>query len=227
MVNIYQNEDPNSVHNRLLKLRNRAKDILCSHYLREKIKNKNFTIISNNCVGGWIYRKLALPYTTPTIGMFFFSDDYINFLEKFEYYIKSPLDFIKCSKHQEVNVALKKQSYPVGLLGEKIEIQFIHFKDEKEVLEKWNRRVKRINFDNLFIIYSDRDNFKEEFLDRFDKLQFHHKIFFSSKPRNSSCVVFIKDFEKDPYVGQFYNREYEKYIDIIKWLNGEENFLRY
>ena len=37
----------------------------------EKLLNKKFTIISNNCWGGWVYREFAVPYQTPTIGLFF------------------------------------------------------------------------------------------------------------------------------------------------------------
>ena len=120
----------------------------------------------------------------------------------------------------------KKKKYPVGLLGDEIEIQFIHSTTEDEVAEKWKRRTERIAFDNLFIIYSDRDDFHEEFLQRFEKLPFQHKIFFSSKPRKSKFVVFIRDFEKEAQVGPSYNREYEKYIDVIKWINGENIFLK-
>lgn len=219
-------EDANNLNNTLAKFKHKAKDKIFSSYSRRKIKNKNFTIISNNCVAGWIYRKIGLPYTTPTIGLFFFSEDYIKFLENFNYYISLPLKFINSSRHPEANEALKKKKYPVGLLGDEIEIQFIHSTTEDEVAEKWKRRTERIAFDNLFIIYSDRDDFHEEFLQRFEKLPFQHKIFFSSKPRKSKFVVFIRDFEKEAQVGPSYNREYEKYIDVIKWINGENIFLK-
>jgi uncharacterized protein (DUF1919 family) len=201
-------------------------DKLLSGYRRKKIKNKNFTIISNNCVAGFIYKKLGMQYKTPTIGMFFFSDDYIRFLENFEYYIKSPLKFIKTSKHPEANKALKVQSYPIGLLGEDVEIQFIHYETEEDASEKWQRRVERIALNNLFIIWSDRDNFRPEFIQRYKKLTFPNKIFFSSKPSELDFVVFIKDYNGESQVGEFFDREYEKYFDIIKWLNGETDFIK-
>ena len=61
---------------------------------KAKIINKDFSIISNNCYAGIVYQYLGLKYNTPTIGLFFFSDEYIKFLEKFNYYIKQELTFI-------------------------------------------------------------------------------------------------------------------------------------
>ncbi len=227
MVKTSQIEKLNAIHYRMLNLKHKVSNKILSSYWRRKVKNKNFTIISNNCIAGWIYQKLGLPYMTPTIGLFFFSDDYIKFLENFEYYVKSSLNFTKTSKHPEANEALKVQPYPVGLLGDDVEIQFIHFRNEEEAAEKWKRRVERISFDNLFIIYSDRDKFREEFLHRYEKLPFQHKIFFSSKPReNSGLVVFVRDYEGESQVGESRNCEYEKYFDVIKWLNGEKIFLK-
>jgi uncharacterized protein (DUF1919 family) len=127
------------------------------------------------------------------------------------------------SKHPEVNALLKTQRYPIGVFGDDVEIQFNHYKDEIEAAEKWERRSKRINFSNLFFMYSDRFGFRGEFLDRYEKLAFKHKIFFSSKPRgHPGLVVFIEDFEGESQVrGSAIDREYEKYFDLIKWLNGE------
>ncbi len=196
-------------------------------YERVKIKNKDFTIIGNNCVAAWIYKKIGLPYSTPTVGLFFFSDDYIKFLENFECYIKQPLKFVKASKHPEANLNLNAKRYPIGVLGDDVEIHFLHYRDEHEAANKWTERTKRINLQNLFFIYSDRDGFKEEYLVRYEKLPFENKIFLSSKPRKEhDWIVFIRDYAGEPEVGKFDNREYEKYIDVIKWLNGEKNFLK-
>lgn len=46
---------------------------------RRKLKNTEFTIISNNCWGGFIYQKYGLKYQSPTIGLFFMGKDYIKF----------------------------------------------------------------------------------------------------------------------------------------------------
>jgi uncharacterized protein (DUF1919 family) len=180
----------------------------------QKIKNKDFSIICNSCLAGGIYHKLGSQYTTPTVGLFFLSEDYIKFLENFEYYIGLSPTFQHDSKH----------NHPVGILDD-IEIHFLHYKTEQEVEEKWNRRKERINFNNLFFIYSDGDEmgFQEEYFERYAKLPFERKLFFSGKPRKSSpdCTVIIRD-----WFDATRSRKYEKYIDIIKWLNKEKDFVK-
>jgi uncharacterized protein (DUF1919 family) len=205
-----------------------SRNKIFAHYYRSKLKNKGFSIICNNCVAGLIYQKFGLPYLTPTVGLFFYSDDYIKFLENFEHYIRQPVKFAAVSKHPESSVLLKRRRYPVGLLGNDVEIHFMHYKTPEEALEKWNRRKERIDFNNLFFIYSDRDNFHEEFLQTYEKLPFTHKIFLSSKPHgNKDLVVFVKDYEKESQVGESeHNGKYQKYIDIVKWLNGEPDYIK-
>lgn len=205
---------------------------------RSKLKNKIFSIICNDCVAGGIYHRLGLQYTTPTVGLFFFSEDYIKLLENFKCYITQPLQFKETSAHSRANELRKNMScgpYPIGLLGNDVEIQFLHYKDEAEAADKWNRRVKRINFENLFFIYSDSDaeGVSDELLLRYQNLPSsfkgwkENKIFFSATPRNFNNIIFVRDYEKATHVGNSTrNRKYEKYIDIIKWLNGEQDFLK-
>jgi len=200
-----------------------------SRFQRSKLKNKDFSIICNNCIAGGIYRKLGLKYITPTVGLFFFSSDYLKFLENFEYFLKQPLTFKETSLHPEANELRKRIHYPIGVLGGEVEIQFLHYKDEAEVVDKWTRRTKRINFDNLFFIYSDaEEDFKEDLLVKYQMLPFENKIFFSSKPlRDFDCLVFIEEYRNALHVGDSTrNRMYEKHIDIIKWLNHQKDFLK-
>ena len=136
-----------------------------SRFYRSKLTDTDFSIICNNCVGGLIYQKFGLPYLTPTVGLFFYSEDYIKFMSNFEEIVHQPLKFVAISKYQQSVVTQKKRSYPIGVIGDNIEIHFMHYKTSEEALEKWNRRKKRLNFNNLFFIYSDRDNFREEYLE--------------------------------------------------------------
>lgn len=48
---------------------------------QKKLLGKDFTIISNNCWGGMIYESYNLPKNSPTVGLFFFAEDYIRFLK--------------------------------------------------------------------------------------------------------------------------------------------------
>ena len=197
---------------------------------RTRLKNKDFTVICNNCFAAMaIYQRLGLRYNTPTVGLFFYAEDYIRFLEGFNEYVNEPLRFKKESRHLRTQDFFRKfHKYPIGVLGNDIEIHFNHYKNEEEAEEKWSRRIARINFENLFFVFSDRDEFQPQYLRRFEILPYENKIFFSCKPWPAAkSVVFVKDYECDSQVGDaFRERVYEKYVDIVKWLNDGNIFQR-
>jgi uncharacterized protein (DUF1919 family) len=209
----------------------RIKDRIFSAFEGSKLKNKNFSILGNNCVLIGIYHKFGLPFSSPTIGLFFFPEDYIKFLENLNWYLKQPIQFSHTTKHISA-LKLRKainRNYPIGILGD-IEIHFMHYTTQEEALEKWNRRLLRINYNNLFILFSDSEpeEYREELLERFERLPFEHKIFFSSKPNDKyKSVVFVEDYAGAVSVNDLTcNRKYEKYIDLVKWLNGEKDFIK-
>lgn len=76
-----------------------------SSFRRKKLNIKNPTIISNNCWAGIVSQYLGIKYYTPTIGLYFFAEEYIKFLERFDYYIKQDLKIIetKDSRYYEKN----------------------------------------------------------------------------------------------------------------------------
>lgn len=116
---------------------------------RAELKQTDFTIISNNCWGGMIYESYDLPKETPTVGMFFMASDYIRFLQRLKEYITGGhLTFINPQDSkwkEEVSGDKRFGSYPVGVLklddtDTGVEIFFLHYKDQQQAREKWQRR---------------------------------------------------------------------------------------
>lgn len=192
---------------------------------RWSIKNRNFTIISQNCWGGHIYEELGLQYNTPFVGLFIYAPCYLKLLQNLNYYIKSNITFIKASKYNEANEWRKKENnyYPIGLLGNDIEIHFLHYKSEKEAFEKWYRRLERMNMKNLFIYSSDRDLMTESLLMKFDSLYFVNKLCFTAKQYpHIRSAVWLKYYKDQPYIGDIYDnpKAYKNSFDVAKWLNS-------
>ena len=78
------------MHSNLIKLK-----IKIMKYINKLgLKNKDFTIVSNNCWGGFVYQKFGLEYKTPFIGLFIFTPDYIELLKNFKELIFKELKFI-------------------------------------------------------------------------------------------------------------------------------------
>lgn len=196
-----------------------------ANYRREhKLLNKDFTIISNNCWGGFVYQEYNLPYNTPTIGLLFFADDYIRFVSNLKHYIDVPLSFIKVeeSKHYKRLVktdACRYMPYPIGKIDD-VEIVFLHYKSEQEAKEKWDRRKSRINWNNLLIKFNDQNDCTEEDIAKFNQLDYKNKICFTAKryPQYSSCIQLPK-YEGKPFVKDD-TRCYKSQIDITKTLNA-------
>ena len=117
-------------------LKNKLKPIvypIINFIPRRRLKNKNFTIICDNCWAGKVYQELGLPYQTPFVGMFVFSPDYIKMLKNLKHYLSGniPLKFVKESKYiKDIDNA-----YPLALLDD-IELHFLHYADEEEATQK-------------------------------------------------------------------------------------------
>lgn len=169
---------------------------ICKQRRKNLISPNDFSIISNNCWGGLVYQYFGLPYNSPTIGLFFMDDDYIKFLEKFDYYISQPLKFITIEesryKQKLQSESTAKMSYPIALLDD-VEIHFLHYKSTTEAKEKWNRRLKRINRNRILVKMSQRSLNSDDILDRFEALPFKNKICFTEHKRKNPIFITIPE----------------------------------
>lgn len=184
--------------------------------------NRKFSIISNNCWGGLVYQYFGLPYTSPTIGLFFMDDDYIKFLECLDYYIEQPLKFISIEKSRYKrklqSESTMKVNYPIALLDD-IEVHFLHYKSEKEAKEKWNKRVKRLNRDRLLIKMSQRFLDSQEILDRFESLPFKNKICFTEHKRENPIFITIPKLHLLNIQGGDETPFVVEKVDLVKMIN--------
>lgn len=159
-----------------------------ANHRKKQLKSTDFTIISNNCWGGMIYESYNLPKESPTVGMFFMAKDFIEFLSDLKGYINGKLTFINPeeSRWKDASQVLGEGfgTYPVGVLSNgknTIELFFLHYHSEKEAREKWERRIKRINWDKLLVKFNDQNGCTETDVENFMKLPFKNKLFFTCK----------------------------------------------
>lgn len=146
-------------------------------YNKKRIKNRDFTIISNNCWAGKAYQYLDMPYLTPTVGLYFFAEDYLKFISNLHYYLSLELQFIDArqSKYSNTLAQRKQLDIPIGILDD-VEIVFLHYKSKEEAKSKWNRRKERINFDNVIFKFSNMNLCNEEVMKTYDGLPFNNKF---------------------------------------------------
>lgn len=186
--------------------------------LRKSIPNNDFCIISNDCYGGELYRWLNLPYNTPFIGLMIMIPCYLKLIKNLKHYLSYPLIFIDSSKYDEMNIFRQKNNlYPIALLND-IEIHFLHYHSQHDALNKWGKRIIRINYNNLFYKISiDKDYGEEIHLKEFEILPLQHKLSVSNKQYNFSSVNHkIPNNVLDATVTF---RLSLKYVNLIGWLN--------
>lgn len=188
-------------------------------FLRKKGADLNFTIISNNCWAGHVYRYYGLPYNTPTIGLFFFAADYIKFVYNLRFYINHEITFIRreeslYSKYlEDSNI-----NCPIGKI-EDIEVIFLHYSTEEEARDKWERRKNRICWDNIVFKMSEQNQCERSHIEQFDRLPGKRKFVFVSKDYSIESQVIYYGYEN---VGEVKNdtARFRRYIDLNSYISG-------
>lgn len=83
----------NKLKAKLHKWKEKSKINFCRQK-KKKLNNTDFSIICNNCWGGFVYRYFGLPYLSPTVGLYFYSEDFIKFAKDIHKYITMPITII-------------------------------------------------------------------------------------------------------------------------------------
>jgi uncharacterized protein (DUF1919 family) len=177
-------------------------------------KKSNISIISNNCWGGYFYKKCGLEYSSPLVWTFVPVNDFIKLINNLSHYFNCKLEFIK-----EENL-----EYPVAFL-DNIKIYFPHYKTEEEAESKWNKRLNRFSYDNI-LLQANIENYDDAI--KFENVRIKNKIAFTPQNYNlTSCVYLDKwnneqrDYEKYKNFSQYCHLRSWEYIDIPKLLLNE------
>ncbi len=183
---------------------------------RFRLKNKSFTLISDNCNGGMILHDLRLRFNTPTINLYFLPEDYLRFLENLEYYLT-----LELTEVQDASV-----NYPVGRIGD-VRVYFMHYESFEQAKEKWLERVQRVDREHLYILMTDKNHCTYQQLQRFDRLAYPRKCVFTYKPyKELKSACYMPGFEDAGEVGvlsdfrpSFWKRRYLDSFDYVSFLN--------
>ena len=193
---------------------------LLGKYRRKALSDTSFSIISNNCWAGIVYQYYDLPYQSPTIGLYFFADDYVRFVSDLKHYCDCELSFIqaKNSRYHEILKERGQDNIPIGLLDD-VEIMFLHYSTPEEAREKWDRRVRRINWDHLIIKSSQQNLATIDHLRAVDRLPYKDKIIFTTGDYGLSSQVIYKESLGLPEIFDEVTH-FKSYLDLPALING-------
>ncbi len=201
----------------------RIEKYLKSKLMRFKISNQEFSIISNNCWGTFVYKQFDLPYQSPFINALIYGPDYISLLEELTPELLKKITFIEKddSKYKQdlIEAGYYELDYPIGLLDGKYEIHFLHYEEVEDARNKWLTRCERINFDKLIVKFSDSNRFDQKMAERFDALPFENKVCFTSKPYSFKSFVYIEHYKDQGAVVDEWKKGWKLY-DVYKVINS-------
>lgn len=192
--------------------------------MRRKLRQTDFTLLSNNCFAGLFLHDLGLRFDTPTVNLFFRGTDFFDFLEHLDHYLSMPLEEISNSVPE-----LAGLNYPVarisgGDVGKDIEIHFMHYTSFEEAETAWEKRKQRIHPDHLFAVWNYFESGDEAMFARAQALPLKHKMIIVNHPVDKQEYPdfrFVKgltetaDFFADK---GFFGRPYDR-IDLVGWIN--------
>ncbi len=191
------------------------------------------TILADDCWSGYAYHRLGLPFSTPLINIYWNPDEYAKF-------ILDPLFYLSTELTMVTEGDLRTGVSPVGLLGDadrNVKLQFVHNADFAEARHQWDKRMARINPDNLFIKMglTVTEKNKHLYLEAFEKVPYHKILFYFGAEEVEGAFKterFIWRQKSQARVDTFNYNDYLRGnywwdLDLLKLLTGDKNYSRY
>ena len=187
---------------------------------RLRNKNRDFSILCGNCMGGIISHQLNVPFLSPTVNIMMSQSDFYKLVLNLNDYLGYEFEEIP------------RRSFPRGRLNDVV-VNFTHFKTFNEAVDTWKRRTERIKFDNLWVIATDRDGITEKDIASLMDLPCRGLVVFTAKKYDYPYCFQLKQFEKQGQIGDIlqqtiYGKRYlELYFDYVGWLNSDDKVVEH
>lgn len=191
-----------------------------------KIKENRISIVSNHCWGGVVCHRLGLPFLSPFVNMLIDNEDYVRLVCNLPFYLKQPLK----------DGGRNRTGAPLGRLSD-VTIQFIHHQNFESAKRDWNRRVSRVNYDNIFAEFTAGAD--DVAVRKFSNCNYN-KTAFTTREFDYPYCTFLKDWSNDIiksrytymfgiYILDLLKTEHRTScpIDILKLLSDETFIMKY
>lgn len=205
--------------------------IMTKEEAQAKLRNRDFTIISQDCIGGLMYHKLNLEFASPTINLAVYGEDFVKLVKNPRFYFELEPYVLQ----EDYRFVPNSQAFPLLQVGD-IKLYCLHYDTGAEAIAAWKRRSKRVNYDNIFIVSNEWDLQDSELIGRVLEAPSRGTVIFTwNKYEDSRCVPL--DHSRfsipegfriprpditDPIPPRNEDRYYETVLDYVNWLNGAE-----
>lgn len=189
--------------------------------MRKRLRNRQMTFLTPNCLGGILFHDLGLEFRSPTVNLMMTQRDFIKFVTNMDPYLKSDFSFFQnpdCS-------------FLCARLND-IVIYFTHYTTERQAEQKWKERVKRIDYNNIFIFAQERDGLTKEEIQSLGKLNVKGIVVFTAHDYPEiPYTLYLPKYQHEHEVGNILvrnywddSREYEQYFDFVQWFNEADGY---
>jgi uncharacterized protein (DUF1919 family) len=206
----------------VLRLRNR----LGAGLLRAGLEHREFTVLSNDCWGQALYEGYGLPCQTPLMGAGMYADCFLRFLGNIEGYLRSSLRFVAETRYAALGRIRSQRAaqnglWPIAVLGDDVEVHFLHFRTEDDSRRSWEAGCERLNLKRIAVKFSaDKDGATPEHIGRFAAMPFERKLLISRQSLPGiACAVQTPNYVTN---GAVMFRRSVRYFDCTHWLNTGE-----
>lgn len=194
--------------------------------LGKRLRHKDFSILSQNCVGGVLYHMLGMQMLSPTINMFIEDENFLKLAQEPYKYIHDLEPFPIMEQYCDGKI----DPHPVIGVGD-IRLNCLHYQSCEQAIKDWNRRRKRFNFGKMFAISTTWDmHDNKNYIDSIRLLEYPYVLFSFDKIDAPNTIILDHSiWNKDTngeikptmtgYYKHGYKRNFEKIIDFVEWIN--------
>lgn len=189
---------------------------------RKRIKNKDFTLLTGNCIGGYVYHQLGLEFRSPTINLMILNQDFKKLVLNLRHYMSlTPISYVD-TRFPDV---------PSALLDD-IVIHFTHYSTSEEGIKAWEKRKHRIDYNNVFVIISDIDLSVQD-IEELRNAECRKLAVMTSKDLKFDHCLFIPKYKGMKHVGELLGKtisgkwRFEHFFDLVDWVNSEDKIAQH
>lgn len=109
-----------------------------------------------------------------------------------------------------------------------IHVYFLHYQSFEEGVSAWKRRARRIQWNNIFVVLSEKDGCTKMCLEEFEHLSYESKVALTHvEYPDITCGFYVKGYENCNELGNimdfkgFWGQKVYDQFDWVKFLNQE------
>lgn len=169
----------------------RALHALRRRRMAARLRVREWSILSSDCVGGVMAHDLRLRFDSPTVNLFFDSNDgFVDYVGGLDYYRDAAL--LPGGEGRRSDGS----AYPIGRLAgddahPEVVLHFLHYRSFDEAARKWRERSRRLRPDRLCVVMHVKE-LDGRLLARFAALPVARKVILGYRTSETEHPLFFK-----------------------------------